>query len=168
MRMTSTLCWAGTTVALAAAMLSCSAGGATIVINEIAAAGQAIGEFNPSGSDWVELYNAGQEAVSLRGYRLHDSADAHYEAARLPDDVAIAAGGFLIVYFNRDGAGSPVIPRGLGDDEEVALYTPGGRVIDRLDWQAGDSPPGGSFGRSPDGGGVLATFDVPTPGGANR
>jgi hypothetical protein len=154
-------------VGLQLTMLACSSSSPPIFINEVAAAGEPMGAFNPSGSDWIELYNAGAEAVSLRGFRLHDKPDKHESAVALPADTMIDAKGFLVVYFNRDNIGSPVVGKSLGKDEEVVLYSPGGRVVDRVDWNDNDSPAGGSYGRAPDGGSVFRTIATPTPGKPN-
>lgn len=65
---------------------------AFIAINEI--------EPNPSGTDagneWVELYNAGDSAVSLAGWRLVNSAGGSY---LIPDGV-IAAQGYWVHTFS--------------------------------------------------------------------
>lgn len=140
----------------------------SIFINEVAALGEARGGFNPSGSDWIELYNASPHSVSLHGCRLDDRAGKQEKAALLPAGTTIGPHGFLIVYFNHDGIGSPVVAKALRSDEEVVFYNRLGRVIDSVDWNEGQSPAGGSYGRASDGGPTFKTFAVPTPGQPNR
>jgi hypothetical protein len=140
-----------------------------LFINEVAAKGTAIGPFNPTASDWVELFNQSNSTLDLAGYRLIDSAKKGFaEATALPPHTKIPARGYLILYFNNDGAGTPNIDGKLGKDEALSLYHPGGLRIDVVNWELGDSPAGKSWGRSPDGSSVFKTFVQPTPGAPNE
>lgn len=139
-----------------------------VVINEVVAKAVPDGKINPTGSDWIELYNKTSAKVDLAGWRIIDSKSKPFaEAIPLPPGLSIPAKGYLLVYFNKDGAGSPVIPKGLSATEAVSLFAADGSLHDLVDWKEGDAPEGKSWGRTPDGSSVTATFDTPTPNAAN-
>lgn len=138
-----------------------------LFINEVAAAGVALGDFNPGGSDWVELYNAGDRPIVLDGFRFDDEPGDFAGAEPLPAKTLIAPKGFLVVFFNRDREGVPAIGKALGSDEEVLLYHRRGMLIDHVDWSEADAVPGQSYGRSPDGGSTFVRFLEPTPNQPN-
>ena len=145
------------------------AGVPKLFINEIVAKAVPQTGFNDTGSDWLELYNAGETSIDLQGYRLIDSAKKGFdEALPLPPKTTIEAGGFLVVFFNKEGNGTPVIEKGLSKDEAASLFHPTGLLIDRVNWEDGDSPEGASWGRFPDGGGALKTLAKPTPNAPNE
>ena len=145
------------------------AGMTAIYINEVAAKGAAIGTFNPTGSDWAELYNNSNSSLDLTGYRVIDSAKKGFaEATALPPNTKIPARGYLIVYFNNEGAGTPNIDSKLGKDEALSLWHPEGKQIDVVNWELGDSPEGKSWGRSPDASAIFKTFINPTPEAPNE
>ena len=124
--------------------------------------------FNPTGSDWVELYNDGDAAVDLSGARMIDSKTKGFaDATALPPGTSIPAKGFLIVFFNHDGAGTPVIDKGLGASEALTLFGSDGIQLDQVDWKDGEAPEGKSWGRSPDGASVFRTFDKASPNAKN-
>ena len=140
-----------------------------LYINEVAAKGAAIGPFNPTASDWVELYNDSNSSLDLTGYRVIDGAKKGFaEATALPPNTKIPARGYLVLYFNDQGAGTPNIDSKLGKDEALSLYHPSGLRIDVVNWELGDSPEGKSWGRSPDGSAVFKTFVNPTPEAPNE
>ena len=145
------------------------AGVPKLFINEVVAKASPSPSFNPTGSDWLELYNAGDAEIDLQSYRLIDSAKKGFdEALPLPPGTKIASKGFLVVFFNSDGNGSPVIQKGLAKDEAASLFHPSGLLIDRVNWEDGDAPEGLSWGRQPDGSDALKTLTKPTPGAANE
>ena len=147
-------------------------GGATeaaaLFLNEVVAKGVTRPGFNDTGSDWIELYNSGSAEIDLQGYRLIDSAKKTFDAAyALPPGTTILGGGYLVVFFNSEGNGTPVIQKKLGADEAASLFHPSGLLVDRVNWETGDSPAAASWGRSPDGGKLFKTFAKPTPNAAN-
>lgn len=140
-----------------------------LFINEIAAKAAPVQGFNETASDWLELYNDGDTALQLQGYRLIDSAKKTFdEALPLPPNTEIAAKGFLVVFFNAEGNGTPVIQKGLGKDEAATLFHPSGLLLDRVNWEEGDAPEGATWGRYPDGADVLKTLAKPTPNASNE
>lgn len=138
---------------------------ATVAINEIAAKGVPIGNFNPTSSDWVELYNPTSKKVDLGNWRI-GSAKEFAGGSALPAGTIIEAGGYLIVWFNHEGYGTPepVIDKKLDKDEDdVFLWMPDGKKADEASWTTGQAPEGKTWGRSPDGSANWKTFDTPTP-----
>ncbi len=141
---------------------------AGVVLNEIVCAAIADGKFNPIGSDWAEFYNGSLETVDLAGARLIDSKTKTFdEAIALPKGTTIPALGYIVVFFNDQGFGNPVIEKRLGSSEVLTLYGSDQTLLDQLDWSEGDCLEGGSWGRSPDGGSALRTFAAPTPNAKN-
>ena len=66
---------------------------AALFLNEVVAKGVTRPGFNDTGSDWIELYNAGSAEIDLQGYRLIDSAKKTFDAAyALPPGTTAAAG----------------------------------------------------------------------------
>ncbi|CAN5400050.1 hypothetical protein BH23VER1_BH23VER1_12910 [soil metagenome] len=126
------------------------------------------GEFN----DWVEIHNAGAEAVDLAGWHLTDAPD-NLTRWTFPS-VTIDPGGYLVVFASGAGAGSP--PDSLGylhasfslaaGGEYLALVRPDG--ITAATEFAPTFPPQRadiSYG-TPDGT-TFGFYDAPTPGAAN-
>jgi len=140
----------------------------TVFINEVVA--KAVPDkINPTASDWLELYNKTEAKIDLAGWRIIDSKTKPFaEAIALPPGTSIPAKGYLLIYFNKDGAGSPTIPKGLSGKEAVSLFSADGKLQDIVDWKDGDVPEGKSWGRTPDGSDVTKTFDTPTPNAANN
>ena len=137
-----------------------------LVLNEIGAKGTAIGAWNPSASDWLELYNGSSAEIDLSGYVTVDKKTFDI-AGKLPAGTKIAAKGFLIVWFNHNGVGVPVIDKGISTPGSASLFEPGGNLIDTTTWISGASPAGGSWARATDGGEPWKTFAAATPGKPN-
>lgn len=131
-----------------------------LVINEIVA------KSPDDGSDWIELYNAGNESVLLSDYSLMDD-NGYLEKASLPD-LALPPDEFIVIQAVDEAPedGSPYVPFKLGADDILTLYK-GNRIIDTLDWDDGDAPEDSSYGRFPDGGLDEMTL-TPTPGYENE
>ena len=113
--------------------------------------------------DWVELYNAGSEAVSLKGFALvKDGKDSY-----VFDDVTIAAGEYKIVYCCKTYNGDENIPHAAfnlsGDGVKLTL-TNNDEDIDTADVPAlADDT---VWGRKTDGGEF--TYLLPTPALSNN
>jgi hypothetical protein len=83
---------------------------------------------NPAGADagheWIELYNAGSETVSLRGWSLKDAAGKTY----VFKDARIAPGEYLVI-------ASDTSKIALNNNaEKVFLYDASGELADLLEY----------------------------------
>ena len=106
-------------------------------------------------SDWIEIYNAGNEPVMLGGYYLSDKLDdpsAMYQIANTyPDSVTVQPGGFILFYANKGEATSVLnLNFKLGSSgEAVGFWTPESVFIDSLTY--GEQTDNVSYGRIIDG-----------------
>lgn len=117
--------------------------------------------------DFIELYNASSQPVSLSGYGLNKDVTG---AAFVFPEVTIAAGGYTVVYctgVNSSVAGKTLTaPFKLGQDgEDIYLFDPAGHIVDIF--TTGKQTYGHSSGRSASGAKQPVLFDAPTPGKAN-
>ena len=105
----------------------------TVVITEIAAAGH---------PDWFEVVNASSEPVVLSDFVFSDKKDNRAEAARFPS-VTLAPGEHYVQTVTKGKQHFK-----LGRDEELWVFRASdGRLSDGVDWDAGASPPSGSYAR---------------------
>jgi len=146
--------------------------GATLVINEVLAR-NVLTNKDPQGEydDWIEIYNASEEAIDLGGMYLTDDP-SEPRRWRIPTGnpaaTTILPGRYLLIWADNDlGAAGLHAAFELDDNgEDVALFdTDGVTLIDhiRFDGQSPDV----SFGREPDGAPDLVTLS-PTPGASNN
>lgn len=121
-------------------------------------------------SDWVEIWNAGAEAVDLTGWGLSDSVSNPFKWTF--GDVTIQAGEFLVVWASDKNR--PAVTNGnalhasfaiSAGGEEIVLTAPGGELVDRFEPIA--IPTDYSLGRQPDGTGPWKYFANHTFGAAN-
>jgi len=133
-----------------------------LVLNEVGAKGAPIGSWNPQASDWMELYNGTDAAIDLKGYVTVDKKSFDI-AGQLPPGTKIAAKGYLIVWFNHSGIGTPVIDKGISSPGSASVFAPDGKLVDTTTWVAGAAPAGGSWARAKDGGLPWKTFTLATP-----
>ncbi len=135
----------------------------TVLINEFMASNEGtITDDSGTSSDWVELYNAGDDAVSLKGWRLVlDEEDLEIE------EVTVEPGGFALLWLS-DGALGPAyldgkLPR---EGASLSLLDPRGLTSDALHYpqQATDV----SAARIPDGAEAWSLTATPTPEGSNE
>ncbi|MEN8230505.1 MAG: CotH kinase family protein [Bacteroidota bacterium] len=141
-----------------------------VFINEILASNNAIhmdemGEFE----DWVELYNAGEEAVDLGGLFLADSLPALHPwqfPMDQPDVTTMPPNGFMVVYVDNDPEQGPLhADFKLGKaGEEVALLQKIGQdtlILDHVVF--GTQIRNITYGRYPDGTPVFKYMTETTP-----
>jgi hypothetical protein len=148
---------------------------AQVVISEFLAVNTAgLTDEDGDNTDWIELYNPGDEPISLGGWHLTDNAD---EANKwtLPAGVSLAPGGFLVVFASGKDRRDPSSPlhtnfRLDGDGEYLALVDAALADVQVF----GNFPPqraNTSFGFETGLGGVDLDqprfFAPPTPGDAN-
>jgi hypothetical protein len=143
---------------------------AQVLINEIMASNSTtISDEDDDYSDWIELFNAGNQSVNLNGYGLSDSYSNPYKWV-LPD-VDIPAKGFLLIWASgkdrRETEGQLHTNYAISaSGEEVLLTDPTGNRLDEIPPIA--IPTDISYGRSPDGSDNLVFFEKPTPGLSNE
>lgn len=121
-------------------------------------------------SDWLELWNAGANAVDLTGWGLSDSYSSPFKWTF--GDVTIQPNEFLVVWASSKNR--PAITNGnqlhanfaiSAGGEEIILTRPDGTRIDEFVPIA--IPTDFSLGRQPDGIGPWKYFAVHTPGAPN-
>ena len=124
------------------------------------------GKFN----DWLELYNAGSNAVNLAGFFLSNNTTNTF-LFQVPAGYVMPAHGYLLVWADKQpGANSPNSPDlhvnfGLSSTSLIGLYAPDGTTVDFVSFNA----PGKDIasGRCPNGGGQISAMPVPTPRAPN-
>ena len=141
-------------IAISLTVLTSSAH-AQLYINEFMAKGE-VAFPGPQGDypDWIEIYNAGSEAVMLGGYYMCDILDpnvAYQIPDTYPDSVTVAAGGFIIFYANDDTDWSVLnlnfkLSKG---GEQIGLWDPDQTMVDEITF--GEQTADISYGRSLDG-----------------
>ena len=105
----------------------------TLVINEFMADNET--SWSPDDEtwpDWVELYNAGSEAVDLVGWSITDDVEQP-DMSPFDGSLGVEPGGFALLIADGDpAAGVEHVNFKLSSDgEEIALINPDGR---RVDW----------------------------------
>ncbi len=142
-----------------------------LFINEFMASNDACcadeyGEFD----DWIELYNAGDDTVSLTGFYLSDdkSTPKKYQIPTTAD-LKILPKGFIVLW--ADGQPEQGVTH-LGfklssGGEDIVLTEPDGfTTVDEYTY--GPQETDVSMGRIPDGGAEWKKFTTPTPGASNN
>jgi len=145
---------------------------AQLYINEFMASND-IAYPGPEGDypDYIEIYNAGAEAVMLGGYYMSDDL-ADPEAMFMipdsyPDSVTVAAGGYILFYANK-GQETSVMNLNFklsGSGEQVGLWNTESAFVDSLTYGAQETDI--SYGRYPDGTDNWGFMSDYTPGTAN-
>jgi hypothetical protein len=148
-----------------------SLGGASaIVINELQASNS--GTFaDPQGEfdDWIELHNVSTEEVTLTGQYLSDEP-SNPRKWQFPDGTKLAAGGYLLVWADEDGAAAPGLHASFklnNDGESVFLVDTDANSNALLDSVTfGPLAQDQAYGRSAAAPTEFQTLE-PTPGAAN-
>lgn len=125
------------------------------------------GEFD----DWIEIYNAGEEAVDIGGWYITDKADQLQKfkiSTTNPSLTTIQPGGYLVLWAdNQPEQGVLHLDFALNvEGEYIGLSTPEGNKVDETTF--GAQTPDISSGRIPNGSGEWSTLESPTPGEANQ
>ena len=129
---------------------------AGLVINEVAAKGDP--------QDWFELYNASDSHLALANFAVADDLDDPGKRAAFPAGLVLAPGEYLQVEVDKDAWPGFA----LGGGEELGVWTADGVLVDRVNWEEGQSGEGMSYARVPDATGDFRTVSNPTPGAANQ
>ena len=135
----------------------------TLWVNEILAAPAEIdwdgdGEANRA-DEWIELYNAGDEPIDLRGWQVDDVADAGSSPFLFEESVVLPARGHLLL-FQRDTG----LALNNGGDA-VRLLHPDGREADVFTYPR--TSPDASWARATDGAAAWVDDLPPSPGAPN-
>ncbi len=144
---------------------------AQVLINEVCAANFSLlldnyGEYE----DWIELYNAGTQAVNLEGYHLSDKMDQP-EKWTFPEGVLLPPQSHLLVFASdRDVVSGGFMHAGFKltqtKQEIVSLRAPDGTLLDLFEFPTPNQM-NHSWGRATDAAAQWHIFPVPTPGGPN-
>ncbi len=142
-------------------------GWANLVINEFLASNSEEDEFGRS-LDWIELWNAGRETISLKGYNLTDDPLAP-QKWQLPS-IELSGGDYLLIW----ATGFDLLDPGYyhtnfrldRDGEYLALTNSSGEEVDALLFpkQRRDVSYGRAYGKLSE----WRYFPEPTPGETNR
>lgn len=142
-----------------------------IIINEISTAPSSLLDNNGEAEDWIELYNAGTQAVNLGGLYLTDNLNNRTKY-QLPAGVGtLQPGAYKILWADEDVAQGP---DHLGfklsnDGEAVGLYQKLGENIHTIDqYVYGEQRLEGSFSRIPNATGPFVFTKVSTPDALNE
>jgi len=152
--------------------------GANLVINEFLASNDfgAVDE-NGDHDDWIEIYNAGDEAIDIGGMYITDNLEGLMTSqipATDPALTTIEPGDFLILWADKEPEQGILHIDDVklsGDGEQIGLTdTDGVTVLDSLTY--GEQTTDISYGRIPDGEDTWEYFgagytSMPTPGTTN-
>ena len=116
--------------------------------------------------DWIEIHNSSANTISLGNWFISDN-DRNIRKWQLPPNVSIPPGGFLLIWASGKNRQQSLHTnfKISSSGEPLLLSNADGNLIDRID--AIQLSPDQSFGRVPDGGGLLERFHTPTPGTSN-
>lgn len=146
-----------------------------LIVTEIMSSNKTIiKDDNGNSSDWIEIYNRGAKAISLKGYKLSD--DEKNPSKWAFPDIDIQSGEYIIIYctgvsINYDSITTGDITADFklsADKAEVILQDPVGRLIDNI--KAAEIGEDKSFARLLSAGKYSNEFinsDMPTPGYEN-
>ena len=115
-------------------------------------------------SDWLEIYHGDTQSWNLNGFYITDNFDLP-EKWRINVDAIIPPGEFIVIWADDMAEGLHANFRISAGGEQLAILTPGGRLLDSISFSA--QAPDISFGRIVDGTGPWAYFTEPTPGASN-
>lgn len=161
-------CWAMKRSGILLLLLSTTTLNGQVVINELCASNSntILDEYGES-SDWIELYNAGEEAVYLGNYFISDDP-AEADKWLLPE-INLEPEAFLLIFASdRDEYG--VFPHAnfklSAGGESVLLSNEAGEVLDQILFPELETDQ--SMGRQADGNLQWALFSEPTPNTTNN
>ncbi len=122
-------------------------------------------------SDWIELYNSGNENVNISGYYLTDDL-TNPNKWKIPAGAVIGANSCFLVWADGYNHGHTAQVHFFhtnfklsADGEQIGLYDAGGNVLDTLSF--GHQYSDISYGRISDGNAQWAFFGEPTPDAPN-
>jgi hypothetical protein len=155
-----------TNIGLALLLLFSTSLNAQILINEFAASNSntiSDPEFNAY-SDWIELHNIDSKAWNLKNFYLSDNFNSPNKW-QIPIDTLLEPGGFIIIWADGRNTSLHTSYKISALGEEIALYSPGSRLIDSLSFKTQKADV--SYGRTPNDISIWTYFSEPSPGSAN-
>ena len=147
----------------------------SLLINEFLASNDSCcTDENGEYEDFIEIYNADDEAVDIGGMYITDGLDAPTTwqiPTTAPDTTTIDPGGFLLLWADKQSEQGilHVEIKLSGDGEQIGLFTSDATnniPIDTLTYDAQTTDI--SKGRKPDGSNTWEFFTTPTPGASNN
>ncbi len=142
--------------------------GYPLVINEVMVSNvETYADEDGDYSDWIEIYNNGNDSFDLEGYFISDDNDDAFKW-EFPA-VSIPAGGHLMVFASGKDKSDNELHTGFSlssDGENITLSTPLGIRMDRLPARAMKADE--SFGRVEDGNAEWQTFSESSPNDDNN
>lgn len=138
-----------------------------IVINEVMSENDTVladeyGEFH----DWIEIYNAGDESVNLKGYGLSDNESQLFKWT-FPD-IEFLPSSYLVVFASSQDRTNGSLHTNFklsSDGETLSLTLPDSNLIDRIEFD--EIPTDISIGKKDVESSDLFYFVAPTPGNRN-
>ena len=148
-----------------------SRAGGQLHINEFMASNTRSAEDAHGDDDWIEIYNAGPEAVDLAGMYLTDDPDDPTKwqvPAGASEATTVPGYGYLLIWADDERAQGTLHAsfKLSAGGETLGLYDAQGTRLDSVTYGAQVADV--SYGRLPDGGDDWRTFDVATPGASNE
>ena len=150
--------------------------GAVPFVNEFSASNNSIiDDDNGNSSDWIEIYNAGEDAVDLGGYSLTDDPTNPTKYV-IPADTNLAGGEYLIIFAGDDAdpTNGSDLYTGFGlaaGGEYVGFFDASGDLVNEFGLGGANYPAQFediSYGVENDGSfDSVSFFATPTPGAAN-
>lgn len=136
----------------------------TIYINEIVASNSTgLKDQDGDNSDWIEIYNAGDQAYDLSGYYLTDDWD-ELDQWCFPDNTLVQAQGYILVFASGKTSSSQELHANFrisADGEPIILLDKEQNIVDQI--APIPIPRDISYGRIPDGGLPFKYLPYPTP-----
>jgi hypothetical protein len=147
----------------------------SLLINEFLASNDSCcTDENGEYDDFIEIYNADDEAVDIGGMYITDDLAAPTEwqiPVTAPDSTTVEPGGFLLLWADKQSEQGilHVEIKLSGGGEQIGLFTSDATnnvPIDTLTYVAQTADT--SYGRNPDGSDTWEYFSTPTPGASNQ
>jgi hypothetical protein len=121
-----------------------------------------INEIYASGDDWIELFNKTATTKDISGYTIYDDPANKYT---LPSGTVVPASGFLVIFCDDLNTGLHTNFKLTSTGEKLTLANKGGAIVDEVTFPSLSNNQ--SYGRFPDGLGILAISGNPSQGEAN-
>lgn len=126
-----------------------------------------IDDINEFPDSWIELYNAGDESVSLQDWSLSDQKESR-NAWRITEKMEIAPKGYLVLYCDKTNNGQHAPFRlESGKGCNIYLFDANGEEVDKILNYPKQPAPNIACGRLTDGATDWGYFVQATPGKAN-